>query len=113
LVKDWHPDLIWMDRRMPVMDGVEATRRIRQLPEGQDVRIVAVSASAFKEQQKEMADAGMDDFIAKPYRFGEIYDCLARHLGLKYIYGNETASYKLPALQLMPETMDALPAALR
>ena len=53
---------------MPVMDGMEATRRIRALPDGQDVKIVAVTASAFKEQRQEMLDAGMDNFVRKPYR---------------------------------------------
>ena len=81
LFQEWHPHLIWMDRRMPVMDGVEATRRIRALPDGQAVKIVAVTASAFKEQRQEMLDAGMDDFVRKPYRFHEIYDCMAKQLG--------------------------------
>ena len=69
LFQEWHPQLIWMDRRMPVMDGIEATRRIRQLPGGKDVKIVAVTASAFKEQRRKLLDAGMDDFVRKPYRF--------------------------------------------
>jgi len=45
LFQSWQPHLIWMDRRMPVMDGVEATRRIRELPGGKEVKIVAVTAS--------------------------------------------------------------------
>ena len=45
LFQEWHPHLIWMDRRMPVMDGIEATRQIRQLPGGKEVKIVAVTAS--------------------------------------------------------------------
>jgi PAS domain S-box-containing protein len=84
--EEWHPDLIWMDRRMPVMDGVEAARRIRQMPGGDKVKIVAVTASVFKEQQPEMLAAGMDDFVRKPYRFGEIYECMERQLGAQFIY---------------------------
>ncbi|HTY98447.1 MAG TPA: response regulator, partial [Rhodocyclaceae bacterium] len=95
LFQQWHPDLIWMDRRMPVMDGLEATRRIRSLPDGGKVKIVAVTASAFKDQQDEMLAAGMDDFVRKPYRFGEIYDCLARQLGLKYIYRSQAAEAQI------------------
>jgi CheY-like chemotaxis protein/anti-sigma regulatory factor (Ser/Thr protein kinase) len=111
LFQDWHPDLIWMDRRMPVMDGIEATRHIRQLPEGDKVKIVAVTASAFKEQQQEMLDAGMDDFVRKPYRFDEIYDCLARQLGVKYFYRSDAA--KTAPVALTPEVLTVLPAALR
>ncbi|MGZ5049642.1 MAG: ATP-binding protein [Methylobacter sp.] len=90
LFQSWSPHFIWMDRRMPVMDGVEATQRIRKLSGGQTVKIVALTASAFKEQQQEMLDAGMDDFVRKPYRFNEIYDCMAKHLGIKYRYDTDT-----------------------
>jgi PAS domain S-box-containing protein len=114
LFEDWRPHLIWMDRRMPVMDGVEATRRIRQAPGGEAVKIVAVTASVFKEQGQELFDAGMDDCVRKPYRFHEIYDCLAKQLGIKYVYQatglapTETAPVSLTAAMLA-----ALPAAAR
>lgn len=111
--QEWHPALIWMDRRMPVMDGVEATRRIRLLPEGKKVRIVAVTASAFKEQQQEMFDVGMDDFIRKPYRFDEIYDCLARQLGIKYTYNSDTQDEPAPPATLTPAAVAVIPGALR
>ncbi|MGD8912979.1 MAG: PhnD/SsuA/transferrin family substrate-binding protein, partial [Candidatus Thiodiazotropha sp.] len=84
--REWHPDLIWMDRRMPVMDGIEATRAIRQSPGGEAVKIVAVTASVFKEQQDEMLAAGMNGFVHKPYRFHEIYDAMTEHLGVKFEY---------------------------
>ncbi len=84
--QSWQPDLIWMDRRMPVMDGIEASRQIRQLPGGHKVKIVAVTASAFMEQRDEMLSAGMDEFVRKPYRFNEIYECLTRQLGVQYTY---------------------------
>ncbi|MDO8207094.1 MAG: ATP-binding protein [Gallionella sp.] len=88
LFQSWQPHLIWMDRRMPVMDGLEATRRIRQLPGGTDVKIVAVTASAFMEQRDEMLAAGMDDFVRKPYRFNEIYETLSKQLGVQYVYSD-------------------------
>jgi CheY-like chemotaxis protein/anti-sigma regulatory factor (Ser/Thr protein kinase) len=113
LFADWHPDLIWMDRRMPVMDGIETTKRLRQLPQGSNVKIVAVTASALKEQQQEIVDAGMDDLIRKPYRFEEIYDCLARQLGVEYIYqaGEEEISAK--SVVLTPVMLSALPSRFR
>ncbi len=86
LFEAWHPDLIWMDWRMPVMDGVEATRRIRRLAGGERVKIIAVTASAFKEQQAQLSAAGMDDYVSKPFRLNEIYDALARQLGIEYSY---------------------------
>jgi len=113
LFEEWHPDLIWMDRRMPVMDGVKATQRIRRLPDGRAVKIVAVTASAFKEQQQEMFDAGMDDFVRKPYRFEEIYDCLARQLGLKYLYHSDTVAEPGTPVELTPKMLAVLPVTLR
>lgn len=113
IFQEWHPDLIWMDRRMPVMDGVKATQCIRQLPTGRAVKIVAVTASAFKEQQQEMFDAGMDDFVRKPYRFEEIYACMARQLGIKYLYHSDTPAGQAPAVELSSAMLAVLPASLR
>jgi len=113
LFKEWHPDLIWMDWRMPVLDGAEATRQIRQLPGGDKVKIVAVTASAFKEQQPELLAAGMDDYIRKPFLFDEIYDCMARQLGLEFAYGEQADEGKTMAETLTPQRLQAVAPALR
>jgi signal transduction histidine kinase/ActR/RegA family two-component response regulator len=62
------PDLVLMDLRMPVMDGYEAMRRIRQSAGGESVRIVAVTASAFDEDLAQIRESGADDVLRKPYR---------------------------------------------
>ncbi len=110
--KAWHPDLIWMDRRMPEMDGDEAARRIRQLPGGDKVKIIAVTASVFAEEQDEMLKAGMDDFVRKPYRFEEIYRCLSEQLGLRYNFEEKPDGDKA-AVELTPEMIAVLPETLR
>ena len=112
LFQSWHPHLIWMDHRMPVMDGLEATRRIRALPDGKAVKIVAVTASVFLEQRAEIIDAGMDDFVRKPYRSHEIYQCLAEQLGVSYLYA-PVPKPELPATILTPEMLSVLPERLR
>ena len=112
--QSWHPHLIWMDRRMPVMEGMEATKAIRKLPGGKEVKIVAVTASAFMEQRDEMLKAGMDDFVRKPYRFDEIYACLTRHLGVQYIYAEtQNAEVNAPPAALTAAMLAVLPAELR
>ncbi len=114
LFKEWHPDLIWMDRRMPVMDGVEATRRIRRLRGGKKVKIVAVTASVFKEQQPELLDAGMDDYIRKPFQFSEIYNSLAQQLGIKFTYRKAIAETRLAAPALLtPQHLATISGSLR
>lgn len=89
--QDWHPHLIWMDRRMPKVDGLEATRHIRALPGGKDTVIVALTASAFLEQERELIDAGCDDCVRKPYRPEEIYEAMGRLLGVRFRYADEPA----------------------
>lgn len=90
--QSWQPDFIWMDRRMPLMNGEEATKRIRELPGGKQVKIVALTASAFHEEKIKIMESGMDDFVAKPYRSSEIYECMKKHLGLDYIYKQDEQS---------------------
>jgi PAS domain S-box-containing protein len=109
----WKPDLIWMDRRMPVMDGIEATRRIRRTDGGKKVKIVAVTASAFKEQEPELRNAGIDDYVRKPFLFNEIYDSLAKQLGIRYNYRADSNLPKTRHKVLTPQFMDAISAEMR
>ncbi len=60
------PDLIFMDLKMPVMDGWEATKRIRQLPGGDLVRIIALTAQAMAGDEQKAIAIGCDDYLAKP-----------------------------------------------
>lgn len=96
------PDLIFMDMRMPVMDGYETTRRIRALEaEGRPERsgcadglrllttptkIIAITASVLEEDQQRSFDAGCDDVIGKPYQQEFIFEKLTEHLGVQYRY---------------------------
>jgi CheY-like chemotaxis protein len=80
------PDFIWMDMRMPVMDGYEAVRQIRLRPGGAKLPVIAITASAFREQRPEILAAGCDDMVFKPFREHEIFEVMARFLGVGYVY---------------------------
>ena len=83
----WRPHLIWMDVRMPVMDGIEATREIRARSEPIDACvIVALTASVFEQDRAELLAAGCDDFIPKPFRAEALFDAIAQRLGVRFVY---------------------------
>jgi signal transduction histidine kinase/DNA-binding NarL/FixJ family response regulator len=112
LFKSWHPHLIWMDQRMPVMDGMEATRSIRELPNGEAVIIIAVTASAFEEERNEILEGGLDDYVRKPYRIDELYSIMSKHLGVKYLYKKASVE-RSEEEPLTPEMLQDLPETLR
>ncbi len=85
----WEPHVIWMDMRMPVMDGYEATRRIKAVPKGKKTVIVAITANVFDEDRSVVLSSGCDDFVRKPFQANELFDVLQKHLGLHYIYSHE------------------------
>ena len=82
----WEPHLIWMDMRMPVMDGYEATRYIKSTTKGNATAVIALTASSIEEEGTMVLSAGCDDFLRKPFKEQVIFDTLAKHLGVKYIY---------------------------
>jgi PAS domain S-box-containing protein len=117
LFEQWRPQLIFMDWRMPVMDGMEATKQIRALPHGKEPCIVALTASALTDERHEIMASGHDEFISKPFRSEEIFGCLQRLLGIEFIYteGEEQATTgELPeaAPQVSAGQLQALAPAL-
>ncbi len=90
----WKPHLIFMDMRMPVMDGYEATMYIKSTTRGQATAIIALTASAFEEDREMMLSIGCDDFIRKPFRDENVFDKLERHLGVRFTYAEEAAPKK-------------------
>ena len=111
--EEWHPRLILMDMRMPVMDGYEATRRIRATPGGADVAVIGVTASAFEEMRQGVFDAGVDEFLGKPFHESELFDKIAKLLGVHYVYEEATATsepetgsaFSAQALAALPEDL--------
>ncbi len=100
------PDIIFMDIQMPVMDGIEATRRILGEYGPERIKIVALTASAMIHERERFARHGFHDIILKPYQLEEIFQCLRKLL--PHAYNSET--HEVPA---EPGNYQALPDASR
>jgi PAS domain S-box-containing protein len=108
----WQPHLIFMDMRMPVMDGFEATSRIKAHPKGPDTCVVAVTAHALEEERMTIKAAGCDDFLAKPFLDTELFEILNRHLGVRFVYRDQAVdggSQNFDRPPVDPSELAALP----
>ena len=111
----FEPHVIWMDLRMPVLDGYEATKRIKATARGPKTVIIALTASSFEEEREIVLSAGCDDFLRKPFREAEIFELLHQHLGVQYVYEEgegQTLKGEQQTLEdvLTPTALTALPA---
>jgi CheY-like chemotaxis protein len=98
LFTSWNPDFVWLDVQLPDMSGLEVARAIREMPRGRDVRIAAMTASAYESERAEALASGMDDFVRKPYRPAEIFDCMALHLGVHFHRESSEATRKVKSV---------------
>jgi signal transduction histidine kinase/CheY-like chemotaxis protein len=84
--QSWQPHLIWMDMRMPVMNGYEATQQIKSNLNGQATAILALTASTLEEEKAIVLSAGCDDFVRKPFKEEVLFEKMTQYLGVRYLY---------------------------
>ena len=101
------PDIVFMDIRMPEMDGVEAMQRLLEDPGRDSVKVVAVSASTLEHERQHYLDAGFEEFIGKPVRIDQIYRCMAHLLGVEYEYAEDAERAEEKPLELEKVTLPA------
>jgi CheY-like chemotaxis protein len=97
-------DIVLMDMQMPVMDGYEATRQVRLLPALSALPVIALTAGAFTEQRKRAEDAGVNDFVAKPFEVNDLIRIILKHTrfsGAVSLVAVAPAPPPLPAPSLM------------
>jgi signal transduction histidine kinase/CheY-like chemotaxis protein len=112
MVDVWQPDLVFMDWRMPGLDGLSATRQIRAGAAGPQPRIVMLTASAFAEERQAALDAGADEFMRKPVEQERLYAMLEQQLGMHFVRRLHSARQHLPS-PLSRADLDLLEPALR
>ena len=100
------PDAILMDLRMPVMDGLEAMRQIRNTPELREMIVIGISASAFGHDREQCLAAGADEFLPKPFRQEDLFGLLGKALNLQLIYQDSVTAQPVSAV-----TQHTLPPA--
>ncbi|NEQ42913.1 MAG: PAS domain S-box protein [Leptolyngbya sp. SIOISBB] len=114
----WHPNLIFMDIRMPEMNGYEATQAIRRLEQAtqtttRPTKIICLTAGIFETDQPEFVAIGFDDYICKPIQETIVTQSIARHLGVRYLYAPDLVKAKAiaaaPPLRLTDESLQVLP----
>lgn len=92
LWSSWEPHLILMDMQMPVINGLQATQEIKCHLKGQATVIIAVTAHAFEANRAIVLSAGCDDFITKPFRDDILFEKIAHHLGVRYLYEDQQST---------------------
>jgi len=116
MAHEWKPQVVLMDMIMPVMDGYEATRKIKASPDIKDTAIIAVTASAFEEDKQRILAAGADGYMSKPFKDAELFENIGRLTGAEYLYEEvdcgEKASVTADDETLMRKSVAALPTDL-
>ncbi|HEY9664611.1 MAG TPA: PAS domain-containing protein, partial [Allocoleopsis sp.] len=101
--ESWHPHLIWMDIRMPILNGYDATQQIRQRERQTSTAtptvIIALTANVFEEERVKALNVGCNDFVRKPFQETDLLQKMADYLGVAYLYADpepEADSFALP-----------------
>jgi CheY-like chemotaxis protein/HPt (histidine-containing phosphotransfer) domain-containing protein len=99
------PDIIFMDMQMPVMNGEEATKKIRLCAKTKDIPIIALSADAFSEQKEKVLSSGIDEYLTKPIEMDRLHSVLRKYLPME----NKLSSHQDRSSQDLPISLNATP----
>jgi len=111
--KKYHPRLIWIDISTSKIDRYTIISFIRQLPDGDKVKIIALTTSGFEDKKQKCLDADCDDILLKPYQLNDVYHLMAKYLHIKWVEDNQINEKPTSACLLSHEQIISLPAELR
>ncbi len=108
---DYRPEVVLLDLQMPVMNGFETAKHIREFEKIHDTTIIAVSAHAFEESRSQTMEAGCSDFLVKPVQLEGLLELLRIYLQLEWVYKEHNQSKQNEALwgSIEPESAIDLP----
>jgi PAS domain S-box-containing protein len=117
LWQEWQPDLIWMDMRMPIMDGYQATQQIRCQSDSQTPIIIALTAYASHSDRASALQAGCNDYVTKPFQVETLFAKMEEYLGVRYVYADDHPNLSrttqletsVNVNQLTPERLSVMP----
>lgn len=107
--EQWQPHLIWMDMRMPIMNGYDATMTIRSHVKGDATIIIALTASTLEEERAIVLSAGCDDFVRKPFLAETIFEKIHEHLQVRYLYQEIESQAESSPYDLTAESLSSMP----
>jgi len=113
--EEWKPRLVLMDVHMPVLDGLEATRRIKADPRGKETMVVTLTASAMDDDRHAVMQSGADGFLSKPLREEDLLEKIRILLNIAYVYEELNGAEGRPLSDGAPqsaESLDNLPLVL-
>ncbi|NJN76817.1 MAG: response regulator [Synechococcaceae cyanobacterium RL_1_2] len=121
--EEWHPDLIWMDMKMPVMNGYESVKIIREketMTSREKVIIIALTATAFSEEKEDILASGCNDFVRKPCKEEIIFNKISQYLNVRYLYEsleiqdqnklNNPNQFSLNEIEQLKESVKLMPS---
>lgn len=106
--EEWSPDLILMDVRMPVMNGFEAVKLIRETKAGEAIHIIMITANTFEDDINKIIETRAEGYIRKPFKENEVFENIGKCLGVKYRYEDGIVSEKREKLKLCEEDIRVL-----
>jgi PAS domain S-box-containing protein len=117
LWQQWQPHLIWMDMRMPIMDGYQATQQIRCQSDSQTPIIIALTAYASDSDRASALQAGCNDYVTKPFQVEALFAKMEEYLGVRYVYADDLPNLSrntqletsVNVNQLTPECLSVMP----